>query len=600
MTTETQSKRVGYSFLLGETDPATVFTPEDFTEEHKQFIRTTREFIQNEVDPIREELEKLDRDLLLKTLKKAGEAGLFMIEIPEELGGLGLDITSQMVVTEEMGTAGGFAVAYGVQTGIGSEPLLFYGSEEQKQKYLPALASGELIGAYGLTEPGSGSDALAAKTTAVLSEDKSHYIINGSKVFISNGGIADLYTIFAKVDGEHFTAFLIPRDTPGFTIGTEEDKMGIKASSTTTLGFQDVKVPVENIVGEIGKGHKIALNILNVGRLKLGVGVTGGMKQALQRAIGYGIQRKQFNTRLVDFPLIRQKIASMIAKIYASESAAYRASGLIDELIEAEHAEGASLFQKHLEVLEEFSGECAINKVFDSEALDYVVDQALQIHGGYGFCAEYKIEQYYRDARISRIYEGTNEINRLFIAGNLFKRGVTGRLALIPAVAKIQQAVLEPIEPYDGGGKPLSDVAGALFNAKRILLFVGGVLAQKFMPDMDRIGREQEALAWMADIISHIYSLESAYLRAMKRIEAGDEKADFHADAVRYQMSESLEVIESSAKNLVDGYFADDSRTTNLAIVRKFAKWPHVNRVELGRRLAESAIAKEGYPFQVV
>jgi alkylation response protein AidB-like acyl-CoA dehydrogenase len=599
MAIETKTQSIGYSFLLGETDPGEIFTPEDFSDEHRQFMRTTSEFLEQEVEPIRHDLEKLDRDLLKATLKKAGAAGLFMIEIPEEYGGLGLDMISQMVVLERMGGAGGFAVAYGVQTGIGSEPILFFGSEEQKRRYLPGLASGEIIGAYGLTEPGSGSDALAAKTTAVLSPDKKHYIINGSKVFISNGGIADLYTIFGKVDGELFTAFLIERDTPGFTIGTEEDKMGIKSSSTTTLTFQDVKVPVENVVGEIGKGHKIALNILNLGRLKLGIGVTGGMKQALRRSIAYGIQRKQFNTRLVDFPLIQQKLAKMTAYAYTSESVAYRTSGNISDILQHTSAAGTPTFQRQLEILEEFSGECAINKVFDSECLDTLVDESVQIHGGYGFCEEYKVEAGYRDARVSRIYEGTNEINRLFISGNVFKRALTGRLPLIQAVARIQAVVLSPIEPYDGGGKPLADVAEALFNAKRLYLFVGGVVAQKFMPDMERIGKEQEALAWMADIIMHIYALESAYLRAVKRIQAGDPRAEQYSDVVRYQMAESTEIIEESAKNLIDGYFIDDTRKTHLSIIRKFAKWPHVNRVEIGRRIARATSEAEGYLFEV-
>ncbi|MCG3196328.1 MAG: putative acyl-CoA dehydrogenase [bacterium] len=600
MTVEIRPRIKGYSFLLEETDPALVFTPEDFTDEHRQFIRTTREFVDQEIEPIREELEKLDRDLLKNTLKKAGEAGLFMIEVPEQYGGLGLDLISQMVVIENLGGSGGFAVAYGVQIGIGSEPILFFGNDEQKQRYLPRLASGEIIGAYGLTEPGSGSDALAARTSAALSEDGKHYILNGSKVFISNGGIADLYTVFGKVNGEHFTAFLIERGAPGFSIGAEEDKMGIKSSSTTTLTFQDVKVPVENVLGEIGKGHKIALNILNLGRIKLGVGVGGGIKQALGRAVRYGIQRKQFNTRLVDFPLIRQKIAGMVARAYASESMGYRTSGDIDEAIRAAGAHGEPTLDRQLATLEELSGECAINKVFDSECLDWVVDEAVQIHGGYGFIAEYKVEAGYRDARISRIYEGTNEINRLFISGNLFKRAMTGRLPLIGAVQKIQAAVLSPLEPYDGAGKPLADVAEAIFNAKRLYLFVGGVIAQRFMPDMDRISKEQEALAWMADMVIHIYALESAYLRAVKRIEAGDPPAESHADAVRYQMLDSTAVIEQSARTLLEGYFADDSLKTNLAVLRKFAKWPHVNRVELGRKLAKAAVEAEGYPFEVV
>lgn len=600
MTPETKTKMQGYSFLISETDPQDVFTPEDLSDEHKQFAKTADEFIDNEIMADIEALEKLDRELLIQKIKKAGEAGLFMIEIPEAYGGLGLDLISQLVVTERFGRAGGFAVAYGVQTGIASEPILFFGSTEQKEKYLPKLASAEWIGAYGLTEPGSGSDALAARTTAKLSEDGKHYILNGSKCFISNGGIADIYTIFAKVDGEHFTGFMVYRDAPGFTVGAEEHKMGIKASSTTTLTLQDVKVPLEDVVGEIGKGHKIALNILNLGRLKLGIGVMGGMKDALKEAIKYGIQRKQFNTRLVDFPLIQQKIARMVTATYSSESMAYRPAGQINDAILEAAEDTTKTYDMHLTALEELAGECAMNKVYDSERLDMVVDEALQIHGGYGFIEEYSIARGYRDARISRLYEGTNEINRLYITGNLFKRAMTGRLALVPAVQKIQAAVLNPLEPYDGNGQPLSDIAEAVFNAKRLFLFVSGVIAQKFMPDMEKISHEQEALAWMADILMEIYALESSYLRARKRIAAGDENASAHEDVARYQLAESTAVIDNAAKDLINGFFTDDSQATNHKIVKKFSKWPHVNKIEIGRRIAKFAVEKEKYPFEVL
>jgi alkylation response protein AidB-like acyl-CoA dehydrogenase len=353
-------------------------------------------------------------------------------------------------------------------------------------------------------------------------------------------------------------------------------------------------------VGEIGRGHKIALNILNLGRLKLGVGVLGGMKDAIQEAVKYGIQRKQFNTRLVDFPLIQQKFARMVTATYASESMGYRAAGQINDAILEAAEDESKTFEKHLAALEELSGECAINKAYDSECLDLVVDEALQIHGGYGFIEEYSIARGYRDARISRLYEGTNEINRLFITGNLFKRAMTGRLPLVAEVQKIQAAVLNPLETYEGNGQPLSDVAEAVFNAKRLFLFVSGVIAQKFMPNMEKISEEQEALAWMADMIMEIYALESAYLRARKRLAAGDQNAGAHEDVTRYQMAESTVAIEKSARELIDGFFTDDSRTTNQKIVKKFAKWPHVNKIEIGRRIAKTAVEKENYPFEVV
>ncbi len=600
MAIETQVKMQGYSFLISETDSQGVFTPEDFTDDHRQFAQSADEFIDREIMSDIAALEKLDRDLLIQKLKKAGEAGFFMIEIPEAYGGLGLDLISQLVVSERFGRCGGFSVAYGVQTGIGSEPILFFGTEEQKEKYLPKLATGEWIGAYGLTEPGSGSDALAARTSATLSEDGQHYILNGSKSFISNGGIADLYTIFAKIDGKEFTGFLVEKDTVGFSVGAEEEKMGIKSSSTTMLTFEDVKVPAENIVGEIGKGHKIALNILNLGRLKLGVGALGAMKDALKEALAYGIQRKQFQTRLVDFPLLQQKIAQIVTATYASESMSYRTAGLINEGIKKASTDATTMFENHLAALEELSGECAINKVYDSECLDLVVDEALQIHGGYGFIEEYSIARAYRDARVSRIYEGTNEINRLFITRNLFKRAMTDRLALVPETQRIQQTVLSSLESYEGTGGPLSDVAEALFNAKRLFLFVAGVIAQEFMLDMEKINRQQEALAWLADMIMEIYALESAYLRAIKRIEAGDEAASLYEDVVQYQMAESISNLMRFAKDLIDGFCRDDSWIGNMEIVLKLAKRSRVNKVEIGRRLAQAAVAVEKYPFDVL
>ena len=600
MITKTIKQRSGYSFLLEETDSRDVFCPEDFTQEHRQFVQTTGDFLRTEFEPIREQLEKLDRDLLRGTLRKAGDAGLLMIEIPEEYGGLGLDLVSQMVVAERMGAAGGFAVAHGVQTGIGSEPILFFGTPEQKQRFLPGLAMGEIIGAYGLTEPGSGSDALAARTTAVLSPDKSEYILNGSKMFISNGGIADLFTIFGKVDGEHFTAFLVERGTQGFTIGAEEAKLGIKSSSTTTLTLQDVHIPVNNLLGEVGKGHKIALNILNLGRLRLGVGLSGAMKQAIKRSITYGLQRKQFGNRLVDFPLIQQKLARMIAFTYTSESAAYRTTGDISSVIEASSVDSPPTLDNQLATLEEFSGECAMNKVYASECLDYVVDETVQIHGGYGFCEEYRVEAAYRDARISRIYEGTNEVNRLFISGNLYRRALNGRVPLVPAVQKVQMAALEPMKVALEDGGLLQEVAEALCLVKQIFLFAGGLVAQKFLADSEGLAKEQEALAGLSDMIIQIYALDSAYLRALKRIEVHDPITQCHCDVVRFHASYACEVIEGHARYLIDAFFTDDTRKTHLSVLRKFAKWPHVNRVELGRKIARASIEAERYLFEVV
>ncbi|MEZ6073247.1 MAG: acyl-CoA dehydrogenase family protein [Pirellulales bacterium] len=599
MSTDTKSKSQGYSFLITTAAPDEIFTPEDTSDEHRQFAQSADEFIDQEILPELHALEKLDRTLLRSKLQKAGENGLFTIEIPEEYGGLGLDLMSQLVVSERFGACGGFSVAYGVQTGIASEPILFFGTDEQKEKYLPKLATGEWIGAYGLTEPGSGSDALSARTTATLSEDGTHYVLNGSKSFISNGGIADLYTIFAQVDGKQFTAFLVEKDTPGFSCGTEEDKMGIKSSSTTTLSLEDVKVPAANVVGEIGKGHKIALNILNLGRLKLGIGAVGAMKLAIKQALAYGIQRKQFSTRLVDFPLLQQKIAAMLAATYTSEAIGYRAGGQINANIEEASESGETSFAQQLAVLEEFSGECAINKVYDSEALDMVVDEALQMHGGYGFIEEYDVARAYRDARISRIYEGTNEINRLFITGNLFKRVMTGRL---PLTAEIQKALTDggSATSNGAGGAALADVAEALASAKRLFMFVSTMLSRSGdAAGMTNLNEHQEALAWLADVIIEIYALESTYLRAMRRIEAGDDEASLHEDVARYQMAISAGRLDRAARALVDGFSSVDSWAANLQTIRQIGTWPRVNQVEIGRRLALAAVDVERYPFEV-
>lgn len=592
-------KHIGYAFLLEDSSGENVFTPEDLSPEQLEFMRVTREFVSKDFEPVRHDLEKLDRDLLRATLQKAGEAGLFMIQIPEEYGGMGLDLLSQMVVIESIAPTGGFSVAYGVQTGIGSEPILFFGTDDQKQRYLPRLATGEMIGAYGLTEPGSGSDALAARSTAVLSSDQTHYVLNGSKIFISNGGIADLFIIFAKVDGQHFTAFLVERDTPGFQVGGEEAKLGIKSSSTTALTFQDMKVPRENLLGEIGKGHKIALNILNVGRLKLGMGVVGGMKDALGRSVRYALQRKQFGKALVEFPLIQQKLAQIAACTYASESVAYRTAGSINQIIEDRSESESASLDKTLATLEEFSGECAINKVFDSECLAVAADEAVQIHGGYGFCEEYRVEATYRDARIARIYEGTNEINRLFIAGNLLKRTQTGRLALLQAIQQAQKAVLERLPDPPADSSPLGDILTAIPNAKRIFHLLVGLVSQKFLPNMEKIADEQEIMAAFADLIIQIYVLESITLRAVKRIRQGDPRSGLHQTVVRYQAIECFEKIDQLANRLIDSVFRDDARLTHRAIVRKWSHWPHLNRVELGRALARECIAAEGYPFVV-
>lgn len=444
MTEEKKLWQKGGGWLLEV--PERVYTPEDFDESVKEIARTTRTFVEKEVLPLLERMEHGELELNVPLMRKAGELGLLAIEVPEEYGGLDLPKVISTVVAEELSGSGGFSVTYGAHTSIGTLPLVYFGTEEQKRKYLPKLASGEWIAAYCLTEPGSGSDALAAKARATLSEDGKYYILNGVKQFISNAGFAHLFTVFAKVDGEHFTAFLVERDTPGLSFGPEEKKMGIKASSTRQVILEDVKVPVENVLGEVGKGHKIAFNVLNVGRYKLGAGAVGGAKRALELSAQYATQRVQFGRPIGRFGLIQQKLGEMASRIYAAESAVYRTVGLIDEALEGKKGAEAVMAG-----IEEYAVEASIIKVLGSEVLDYVVDEGVQIHGGYGYIQDYPIERAYRDARINRIFEGTNEINRLLIPGMLLRRALKGQLPLMQAAQRLQKELLEPSfeEPED-------------------------------------------------------------------------------------------------------------------------------------------------------
>src|SRR5437667_1740295 len=509
---QVMAKRVkGGSFLTEERDPQDVFTPEDLTEEHRQIAKTAIDFTQNEVMPAAAEIEAKNFTVTKALLRKAGELGLMSVDVPEAYGGLEMDKVTSALVAESISKLASFSVAVSAHEGIGTLPIVWYGTEEQKRKYLPKLASGEWIGAYALSESSSASDAMNCRTRAVLSADGKHYVLNGEKMWITNSGFADLFTVFAKVDGEKFSAFLIERNTPGFSIGAEEHKLGIRGSSTCPLILADCQVPVENLLGEIGKGHHIAFNILNIGRFKLGAACVGGARNGLQDAIGYAKERKAFGKSIAEFGLIQEKLAESAAGIYAGEAMVYRTIGMIDAALADvdTKAEGASReIQKRIE---EYAVECSILKVWGSEMLDMVVDHVLQIFGGYGYVEEYPAERAYRDSRINRIFEGTNEINRLIITGWLMKRAVAGHLPLLPAIKKLMDEVMAGGGAREERAGPLSDAHNLLANATKIALFTAGGASHKYMQAL----ADQQYIRGAHGAISiESFAMESAVLPA--------------------------------------------------------------------------------------
>ncbi len=587
----TKVKVKGASFLLEEISPEQVFTPEDITEEQKMIGRTVLEFVEKEIEPVREKLESLDYDLSVQLMRKAGQLGLLGGEVPEEYGGLDLDKISATILSENMTRGGSFALTHGAHIGIGSLPIVLFGNQEQKQKYLPKLVTGELIAAYALTEPGSGSDALGAKTTAVLSEDGKHYILNGSKQFITNGGFADIFTVYAKVDGEKFTAFIVERNFPGVTIGPEEKKMGIKGSSTCPVILEDVKVPVENVLGEIGKGHVIAFNILNIGRFKLGVGAVGTTKWAIELSAKYANERKQFKVPISSFRLIQQKLAEMNIATYVNESTVYRTAGLIDQALEGLDSNAPDIGVVTGKRIEEYAIECSINKVFGSEVMDAVVDEGVQVHGGYGYIQEYQVEQMYRDSRINRIFEGTNEINRLLIPGTLIKKAMRGELPLLAAIQNLQKELITymptPAEGLLGAEKTLIDAA------KKMTLMVAGLGVQKYQTKLEQ---EQELLANVADMIIAIYAMESAYLRTLKAISRDGEAAHQNKiDMTRVYVHEAFDQVEQLARESLAAISEGDQLLTQLSILKKLTRRNPVNTIALKRAIAERVIEAEKY-----
>ncbi|MDD2583289.1 MAG: acyl-CoA dehydrogenase family protein, partial [Desulfuromonadaceae bacterium] len=503
----------GAEYLITTADKNDVFTPEDFSDEQRQIGDTTEQFVLNEVYPHRDEIEHHNLPLTVELMRKCGELGLLMIDAPEEYGGLELDKATSMLAAEKLAMAGSFSVTYSAHTGIGTLPLVYYGTKEQKEKYLGKIISGEWIAAYCLTEPGSGSDALGASATATLSADGKHYILNGTKQFITNGGIANLYTVFAKIDKQHFTAFLVERSTEGLSVGPEENKMGVRGSSTTQIILEDAMVPVENLLGEIGKGHKIAFNVLNVGRFKLGAGVTGAAKISLTTGIKYANERKAFGVTIGTFGAIQEKIADMSAAIFASESVVYRLAGLIDDRLATIPKGTPNYYETYQQGIEEYSVECAIAKVFCSEVLADVVDAVVQIHGGYGFIQEYAAEGYYRDERINRIWEGTNEINRLLIPGIILRRAMKGEIPLQKEAMKAFESLMSPSFDELDDSIPFAAEKALVANLKQAFLVLAGSGVQKFM---DTIKDEQEILLAVADLAINIFAIESTVLRAEK------------------------------------------------------------------------------------
>jgi alkylation response protein AidB-like acyl-CoA dehydrogenase len=588
-----KNKIVGGSFLIEERTTAEVFTPEDFTEEHRQIAQTTEEFARKEIVPMIERIEHKEFQVTRDLLKKAAELGLATVDIPEEYGGADMDKISSCIIADRIAVCGSFSVSFGGHVGIGTLPIVYFGTPEQKKKYLPKLASGEWVAAYALSENTSASDAMNARTKAVLSPDKKEWILNGEKMWITNANFADLFIVFAKVDGEKFSAFIVEKTFPGFSVGAEEKKLGIRGSSTAPLILNDCKVPAENLLGEIGKGHVIAFNTLNIGRFKLGAGVVGGARNALTNAISYAKERKAWGKSIADFGLIKEKLANIAIGVYVGEALAYRTVGMIETALAEIDKKSADASTQIRKGIEEYAVECSILKVWGSEMIDRVVDEVVQIYGGYGFVEEYPAERSFRDARVNRIFEGTNEINRLIITGWLMKRAMGGQLALMPAIKKLMDEVLAGPsmgEPLDGA---LAAERTIVANAKKAGLMVSGAAVQKYMMKLED---EQEIMGAMANMIIEIFAMESAVLRTMKLIEKNGEAASQNAvNMTRAYIAGSVDKVESEAKRVLAACAEGDMLRTQMAILRRMFKYEPVNSVEARKAIASKIIETGKY-----
>jgi alkylation response protein AidB-like acyl-CoA dehydrogenase len=586
----------GGSFLIETRSPGGVFTPEDTTDQHKLIAQTAQEFIDQEIVPRTQEIEDKKPGVLRELLRKAAEVGLSSTDLPQRFGGLALDKISSIIVAEKMARDGSWAATVGAQAGIGVLPIAFFGTDAQKEKYLPKLASAEWVGAYCLSEAGSASDALNVKTRAVLSPDGRRYILNGTKMWVTNGGIADVYVVFAKVDGEKFTAFIVERGFAGVSAGAEEHKMGIRGSSTTPLNLENVPVPVENLLGEIGKGHLIAFNILNVGRLKLGAGCVGACKYLLLEALKWAKEREAFGRKIADFGLIKEKLGEMIVRTFAIESISYRTTGMIDSLLEGIDQGAPAAPKQIMEALQEYAVECSILKVMGTEALHYVTDETVQIFGGYGFSSDYEVERSYRDHRVNRIFEGTNEINRLLITDMLMKRSMKGQLALIPAAQKLLDDILG-MGPGEEllDDQPLGEETKLVEGAKKVALLVAGSAAQRFLMGLEK---EQEVIGVLSNLVMDVYAMESLLLRTLKKLSArGSESCAAEVAATRVFIYDACDRMEVEARRALARIAEGDTLRTQLAVLRRFLRRTPPDTIELRRRVADRALELHRYPF---
>jgi alkylation response protein AidB-like acyl-CoA dehydrogenase len=599
--TPNTAKRIpGGSFLINDATPSDCFFPEDFTEEHRQIAQTTADFATNEIVPVSDQIEAKDFSVTRRLIKEASDLGLTSVDIPEEYGGLEMDKVTSAIVADNIAKQGSFSVAFSAHVGIGTLPIVWYGTPEQKKKYLPRLASGEFIGAYALSESTSGSDAVNARTRAVLSADGKTYTLNGEKMWITNAGFADIFTVFAKcaipntpeagdkAGEEKLTAFLVERGTPGFTVGKEEHKLGIRGSSTCPLILADCVIPKENLLGEVGKGHHIAFNILNLGRYKLGNAAVGASRLALGRGIAYAKDRKAFGKSISEFGLIQEKLADCAVGTFVGEALTYRTVGMIDGALAGVDKHDTAAIQK---AIEEYAVECSIVKVWDSEMLDRVVDEVLQIYGGYGYVEEYPAERAYRDSRINRIFEGTNEINRLIITGWLMKSAISGKLHLMPAIKQLMDEVMAGQTPKEDGESPLAAEFSLLASAKKLTLFAAGAATQKYM---DKISDEQEIMGAIADMVIEVYAMESAILRAEKMVH-GKGSAEIPVAMARIYAAGAIEKIELRARKLIAAVAEGDMARTQFTILRRLAKHDPADTIGLRRQVAGHIIKAGKY-----
>jgi alkylation response protein AidB-like acyl-CoA dehydrogenase len=585
----------GGSFLLDSAAPADIFTPADLTDDQKLIGQTAEEFVIKEVLPLAKDLENKKPGLMAELVRKAAELGLMSGGTPEEYGGAGLDKIATTVLTEKISIYGGFAVTHGAHAGIGTLPIVYFGTEEQKKKYLPKLASAELIGAYCLSEPQAGSDAQNSLTRAELNKEGTHYILNGQKMWITNGGFADLYVVFAKVDGEKFTAFIVERKFPGCKPGNEEHKMGIHGSSTTPIFLENCMVPKENVLHEIGRGHIVAFNVLNAGRFTLGASGVGGSKYVLMTASKYAKERKAFGKQIGEFGLMREKLAEMAIQIFAVESMIYRTAGNIEAAMHAASGSGDKA-QNTMKVLEEYAIESSISKVYGSEMLDYVVDEGVQIFGGYGFHEDYPVCRAYRDSRVNRIFEGTNEINRMLIIQMLMKRAMGGQLALIPAAMKLADEILAGPSFEETPEGVLAEESRTIANCKKMFLQAAGGAVQKFR---EKLADEQELIGALANVVMEVYAMESTLLRAQKAAAGkGEAAASVMIDAARVFIADAAERVDHEAKRAIAAVHEGDMLTTQMAVLKRFGKRPAVDTIALRRRVAAAVQSQDRYPFE--